>query len=248
VLSKLTSFVRRTFAGRALSEMRAYQRYSIWNPVFSHAVILPSTRCRIRDMSYGGMGLSLDDSSKGTLEGISSTARIKISVLDHSCEMEATKTYLGRGIAGFCFHHRTLEGLDFLRGVLECMRIGASLRPDASNKMDAPEDLLSWHGADDAKMAIKVDPGVPVPDVYVRFPANGSVHELYFGINGLRTNTILTDPDLSAQVIRTSRIEKPVLRNALFVLMGLEDEQARSLVGAAINKALAELGIDSSLQ
>lgn len=246
ILKKTIKDIGRWLYAPEGSENRAYQRYRLYDQTLVCASLGGETPVEINDISYGGIGLRLSGGSSCSWEDIPDKVSIKISLLDQSAVIEATRAHYFKDMVGWCFHHKTTDSLVFLRLILENMRRGASLKSldewqiEDSEKEELDGDSYRFVGDDNTDLKITLDDKRELRRLILVFTDGEYRHEFIFSHGELQTKSEIEGKRDSTSV-RCLKFEKPVVRQSMFILLGIEHAKLQPVIKDLLGQCLAAL-------
>ncbi len=231
------------------SEARSFQRFDIGNPRLAYAVLTSTgVKAAMADLSYGGIGLRLRDDAEVSWGGLPKRDVVTLEILGQRMDLPVSRAFASGALAGYKFHHKNPEGLEWLRQVLENVQRGASLRIENESDLDDRFVSGEWSvmsSEEGTVFRFRRGRDGALEKVEIMFE-EGERHVQFLWSEGTcKTRQRMLRNEIGDRGIDTGRVEKPIVRQALAIMMGLQDKRLRKLMGPVQNSALAELGLAS---
>lgn len=259
----ISSFVKNLFknllgdrAGSLAADMRIHQRFRLRQPLIISAQINQKIDAVIHDLSYSGIAIKQTDGENIEWDAMPLTHPITIRSLDQTLNIDATRVYVAKGIAGFQFHHKTSESLVFLREILESMRIGSTIgfveEEDTDKKPGrifaiSEDESVELEIKQAAEPALSREQNVSSSMIRLKFRHVDVNYILQFDGKNISMKTASFDHKADDRsLLKTDMINKPILRQAIYMLMGLQEESLEKAVVPFLGYSLQYFDVKTS--
>ena len=208
-------------------ELRNHYRYQPWHSEMITVTGSDGSKLKCFDISYGGIAIETPTSIEPA-----KIERVTIKAAGTTCNIPLKMAHTESDYTGYTFIHESGDSLLFLRGILEFMRCGSTLKriPDEHLKQekldskgivwrgDGPSDLTSQ----DEKLSLTFRDG----SMYLNLVYDGKSLKTAKteapATNGGGYIRDKTTPDLSPNT--------DTLVKALFLLAAIQDKQCQQLI------------------
>ena len=122
--------------GSSGADLRRNKRHSTEATRIAWVMLPNGTRLNVKNISYGGMGLIGELPFMSPIVDDNGTIHIELHVYHLKIALPISPIHFRNGVTGCSFVHSDDEGLKFLRGVLEFIRLGHTLREFSRDEID----------------------------------------------------------------------------------------------------------------
>lgn len=209
------------------SELRMHARYSVNMAKLIEISLLPAgTPAYVCDLSYGGALVEFDQNGNTDVQHmLDHYFDIKIKHLGRSCKGRAKVVHMqsDRKRIGLSFEHTSVDLLVFLRGILEFMRLGASMiaiNRSLTRVNTGESDTLLYRGDAPTDLQYKRSNGAIV-DLILSYRQGDELFELRYTPQNISASKSQYSENNSLKQQPTSIVpEEEIIRDAICVIIG----------------------------
>ncbi len=244
LFKKLIAGVLGKTISRWAEDMRIHQRFRMKHPLLASAVFQQKFEVVLHDLSYSGIAVKSSPDDEIPWNSFPATVNVNLRVLDQSINIEASRVYTSTGVSGFQFHHKTAETLIFLRDVLENMRLGSTLEiVESDDEEEAAKEGKISAISEDETITLDIKK-IGTTSVELKFPYVDVCQQVCFDGKRVLIKSLANSKDF--EVLETNVVNKPILRQAICILMGVQDDVLEKELIPFMGYALQHFDIKAS--
>ncbi|MFY7930601.1 MAG: hypothetical protein ACOVS5_17140 [Oligoflexus sp.] len=223
------------FAKPGGSYRRRFHRHSL-APHGAAWVLLPDQKCRVLNLSYGGLQIAWPEQTP--LQKTAGTSTIQLQIMGFQYPLRVNMLSSERGVAGFAFARLSPMDEQFLSSFLYYMDAGITLKSLAKHSVDPSYKGPGWLSYGGGQGAI---------EVHLHLDIQGRVDEAHvFYLNGLRQDfALFSSQGILVACTPKRELSTPDKRDILIhvvcILIGLRQIGKTDRLDALIEAAILRL-------
>lgn len=219
------------FAISALKDSRRHERFSICYPDLVFVVTSRDDWLSVANISFEGFAIFLKGRDR---EKLFASGHVRIHLLGEETKVFASQAYTDETIAGYKFLHEGTASVIFLRGIIDYLKMGASLQFISKEMLREELRHLDWiclRGEGPSDLQIKVNEKKEAEQLFLNF----RIDENYFQIN-FKNGAIKISPE---KYLAPSL--DIVLTKGIILLLGVQQPRVVRSLGPFFKASLDEL-------
>ncbi|MFW7378044.1 MAG: hypothetical protein ACOH5I_04490 [Oligoflexus sp.] len=225
------------------ADLRLHPRYTLASLDIFYLLDPNSAPIPIQDISYGGVAIANRDRPQYWLQ--TSAISLEIKALTRSCRTILMPIHKSSSHIGYAFIHDDIACLEFLRPILEDLRLGYTLQPIAEQWRKEQYQGKDWHmlrGDGPVDLLFRLSPhDAKLLDMMMTIRQNQIYHELRYENERWRTLESMPEPGVAVRMHETPSFNTSTLERCIYILTGANSRFAHPAIIAAISSLILEL-------